>query len=168
MDPENSQGPSVNPDLQKLENDLKNLQVNPPAEVVTPVEASPQPLPEVVTSSTDTVMSDVPPSTKKSGVMIIAIILMIIAAASVVAYFLMPKYFGTGVTPQACTMEAKLCPDGSSVGRTAPNCEFEVCPAYIPVSTLIPMPTASASALPTVTPKATSTPVSSPSASPSI
>lgn len=30
--------------------------------------------------------------------------------------------------PVACTMEAKLCPDGSYVGRTGPNCEFAVCP----------------------------------------
>ncbi len=29
---------------------------------------------------------------------------------------------------RACTMEAKLCPDGSSVGRTGPNCEFSLCP----------------------------------------
>lgn len=28
----------------------------------------------------------------------------------------------------ACTLEAKLCPDGSSVGRTGPNCEFSLCP----------------------------------------
>lgn len=28
----------------------------------------------------------------------------------------------------ACTMEAKLCLDGSSVGRTGPNCEFALCP----------------------------------------
>lgn len=28
----------------------------------------------------------------------------------------------------ACTMEAKLCPDGSSVGRQGPNCEFSACP----------------------------------------
>lgn len=28
-----------------------------------------------------------------------------------------------------CTMDAKLCPDGSSVGRTGPNCEFAACPA---------------------------------------
>ncbi len=28
----------------------------------------------------------------------------------------------------ACTMEAKLCPDGSAVGRTGPNCEFAPCP----------------------------------------
>src|SRR3989344_8677977 len=27
----------------------------------------------------------------------------------------------------ACTMEAKLCPDGSAVGRTGPNCEFAEC-----------------------------------------
>ncbi len=25
-------------------------------------------------------------------------------------------------------MDAKLCPDGSSVGRTGPNCEFDSCP----------------------------------------
>ena len=29
---------------------------------------------------------------------------------------------------QACTREAKVCPDGSSVGRTGPNCEFAECP----------------------------------------
>jgi hypothetical protein len=28
----------------------------------------------------------------------------------------------------ACTEEAKLCPDGSYVGRTGPNCEFAICP----------------------------------------
>lgn len=27
-----------------------------------------------------------------------------------------------------CTLEAKICPDGSAVGRTGPNCEFEACP----------------------------------------
>ncbi len=30
--------------------------------------------------------------------------------------------------PVACTMEAKLCPDGSYVGRTGPKCEFTACP----------------------------------------
>lgn len=34
-----------------------------------------------------------------------------------------PKSIGV-----ACTMEAKICPDGSSVGRTGPKCEFEKCP----------------------------------------
>lgn len=27
-----------------------------------------------------------------------------------------------------CTMDAKLCPDGSYVGRVGPNCEFALCP----------------------------------------
>jgi hypothetical protein len=41
---------------------------------------------------------------------------------------------GTPTTPAikpqatACTMEAKICPDGSAVGRTGPNCEFTPCP----------------------------------------
>ncbi len=28
----------------------------------------------------------------------------------------------------ACTTEVMLCPDGSGVGRTGPNCEFKACP----------------------------------------
>lgn len=28
----------------------------------------------------------------------------------------------------ACTMEAKICPDGSAVGRSGPDCEFSECP----------------------------------------
>jgi len=33
-----------------------------------------------------------------------------------------------GSKQQACTLEAKLCPDGSYVGRTGPTCEFARCP----------------------------------------
>ncbi len=32
----------------------------------------------------------------------------------------------------ACTLEAKICPDGTAVGRKGPNCEFEACPAAKP------------------------------------
>jgi len=28
----------------------------------------------------------------------------------------------------ACTQDAKICPDGSAVGRVGPNCEFAECP----------------------------------------
>ncbi len=31
----------------------------------------------------------------------------------------------------ACTEEAKVCPDGSSVARGGPNCEFAECPAAV-------------------------------------
>lgn len=30
-----------------------------------------------------------------------------------------------------CTMEAKMCPDGSFVGRSGPNCEFKACPTKL-------------------------------------
>ena len=29
---------------------------------------------------------------------------------------------------KACTQEAMICPDGTSVGRQGPNCEFASCP----------------------------------------
>lgn len=35
-------------------------------------------------------------------------------------------------TPIVCTQEAKLCPDGSYVGRTGLNCEFAACPVTSP------------------------------------
>ena len=35
---------------------------------------------------------------------------------------------GSGEYVRACTEEAKICPDGTSVGRTGANCEFAACP----------------------------------------
>ncbi len=39
---------------------------------------------------------------------------------------------GVPVIPEgvACTMEAKMCPDGSYVGRIGSKCEFAACPAF--------------------------------------
>ncbi len=39
-----------------------------------------------------------------------------------------PDVPDTGSGDVACTQEAKLCPDGSYVGRQGPNCEFTACP----------------------------------------
>lgn len=39
-----------------------------------------------------------------------------------------PAMPGFSPAPQACTMEAMQCPDGSYVGRTGPNCAFAPCP----------------------------------------
>jgi hypothetical protein len=36
----------------------------------------------------------------------------------------------------ACTMEAKICPDGSAVGRSGPNCEFAQCPQIATTTTV--------------------------------
>jgi hypothetical protein len=59
------------------------------------------------------------------------LILVIVACAGVAALGYWLAYSGmpggeNGET--ACTLEAKLCPDGSYVGRTGPNCEFAQCP----------------------------------------
>lgn len=34
--------------------------------------------------------------------------------------------------PKFCSTEAKICPGGSTVGRTGPNCEFAPCPTQVP------------------------------------
>lgn len=39
------------------------------------------------------------------------------------------------VSRPQCTLEAKLCPDGSAVGRTGPNCEFAACPGVVATTT---------------------------------
>jgi len=39
-----------------------------------------------------------------------------------------PQEVLEGFCDEACTQEAKLCPNGSSVGRVGPNCEFAPCP----------------------------------------
>jgi hypothetical protein len=57
--------------------------------------------------------------------LIAAVILAIIGGA----YFLKTKKNAIQTVPKACTMEAKLCPDGSSVGRSGSNCEFSPCPS---------------------------------------
>ncbi len=41
--------------------------------------------------------------------------------------------------PTPCTAEAKLCSDGTSVGRTGPNCEFAPCPTPTPTPTPTPV-----------------------------
>ena len=49
---------------------------------------------------------------------------IILIAGSVYYFFAKQK----SPEPVACTQEAKLCPDGSYVGRVPPKCEFAPCP----------------------------------------
>jgi len=71
------------------------------------------------------------PSQSNWKVIILAVIgILILGGASYGAYY----YWQTqklidANKPVACTQEAKLCSDGSSVSRTGPNCEFAECPA---------------------------------------
>lgn len=52
-----------------------------------------------------------------------------------ILYIVRPDLFGRKPTsgPVACSQEAKVCPDGSTVGRIGENCEFAACP---PVTTV--------------------------------
>lgn len=49
-----------------------------------------------------------------------------------IGYFVYPRLTslksGESLPTVACTQEAKICPDGSTVTRTLPRCEFAACP----------------------------------------
>src|ERR1035437_9718286 len=59
---------------------------------------------------------------------LIVVAIIVVAGAS---YFIFKPQPSVQVKQVACSMEAKLCPDGSSVGRSGPNCEFAACPSEI-------------------------------------
>jgi hypothetical protein len=60
------------------------------------------------------------------GILILILIVVIVGGGILTYQYLwLPKEKTNNVV---CTMEVKLCPDGSYVGRTGPNCEFAKCP----------------------------------------
>ncbi len=59
---------------------------------------------------------------KKEIIIILGVLVLIIIG---VGFLFLSKNKPTEI---ACTMEARLCPDGSYVGRTGPKCEFTACP----------------------------------------
>ena len=61
----------------------------------------------------------------KLPVLISIIIFLIVIGIASAAYL----FLNNSNKQKACTLEAKICPDGSTVGRTGPNCEFAPCPS---------------------------------------
>lgn len=57
----------------------------------------------------------------------VLLILIILIGTAGVFYFYLSKTTEP-VSTVVCTQEVKICPDGSSVGRTGPTCEFTACP----------------------------------------
>jgi len=57
------------------------------------------------------------------------IVFIVIIAIIIVGGLSGYKYIKDKNKPIACTMDAKICSDGSSVGRIPPKCEFAECPA---------------------------------------
>ena len=66
------------------------------------------------------------------------IILIIVAVLATIMYLISgyPKINTVG-----CTLEAKICPDGSAVGRAGPNCEFIPCPTTKSKQMILPSST---------------------------
>jgi hypothetical protein len=126
----------------KLENDLAELEKQTqPVEAPPATEAvAPPPAPTPVTSE-ETPAPTPPPVVaepkKRSPILLVAVVLLVLSLVGGGAYFFASRMKGGQTT--ACTTEAKLCPDGSTVGRVGPNCEFAPCPS--PSAT--PDPTAS-------------------------
>ena len=61
----------------------------------------------------------------------IVVILFVFILGLVGVFYYYPPLQVAFVEPVACTTEAKICPDGSSVGRSGPACEFAECPVVV-------------------------------------
>ena len=83
--------------------------------------------------------------------------LITIAIIAIGVYAFVNLYPVTGRPPveggaRACTMEAKLCPDGSAVGRSGPSCEFAECPSVTATTTTTTTTTGGGNGGGTITP----------------
>ena len=61
----------------------------------------------------------------KTFALLLSAVVLLFALAGL-WWFYAYEFGGAGMI--SCTADAKLCPDGSAVGRTGPNCEFAACP----------------------------------------
>lgn len=61
--------------------------------------------------------------------LIAGVVLIIVVGVGAFMYRNMMERPTPGGEQVACTMEARLCPDGSAVGRQGPHCEFAACSA---------------------------------------
>jgi hypothetical protein len=83
-----------------------------------------------------------------------ALVIVVVVILGAVSYGSRNRAIGVpGVAQVGCTMEAKICPDGSSVGRTGPSCEFAACPDV----TVTPSPSTGVSGIPSGIKEATVT-----------
>lgn len=63
----------------------------------------------------------------KQKIILLAVLVVIVGIIGGLSLFL-PNKINMDDEQIACTMKAKLCPDGSAVGRIGPKCEFALCP----------------------------------------
>lgn len=63
-----------------------------------------------------------------TGKLIIALSLALVVLAALYLSLAFLGWADVEVAEGVCTTEAKLCPDGSYVGRVPPSCVFAPCP----------------------------------------
>jgi len=97
---------------------------------------SPPPVvpPQPIVNQTQTPTS-APKKKGKMGMIISLLIILFLLCVSGAAGYTIFKNLQTNNQEVACTLEAMICPDGSSVGRAGPNCEFSPCPTVTPDAT---------------------------------
>ncbi len=74
-------------------------------------------------------------NTGKRNLIIIVVVVIALVLVGVLPFRQPHRGQDNTNEPQACTMEAMICPDGSSVGRTGPNCQFAPCPGTLSTTT---------------------------------
>ncbi len=74
---------------------------------------------------------------RKTLILLIGVALLVSAAAAALAYVTARKLVAPAGSSDrvSCTMEVRQCPDGSSVGRRGPKCEFAPCSSLSPTPT---------------------------------
>ncbi len=78
----------------------------------------------------------IPPTPKSSNKLFFVIGGLIIILIGIFGSYYLTKS-NSKPPVKGCSLEARICPDGSAVGRTGPNCEFTPCPQI----TTTPTPT---------------------------
>jgi len=102
-----------------------------------PVEELPQQSPEVKlvdpnqpvpTNTKVEINKQIPGIPQKVPRLMLVLIIFVLAIFLLMITFIIGKLSAPASKQIACTLEAKVCPDGTSVIRTGPNCEFTPCP----------------------------------------
>ena len=94
----------------------------------SPSSPTPQTPPSIQPQPPPIVPAEAIASKKGNPFFIILLIIFLCGIVGAVWFFFVPKNIPSVPMQKACTMEAKICPDGSSVGRTGPDCAFSPCP----------------------------------------
>lgn len=161
--------------IQRLEEDLKSLKSEEggslsqaplpqaPQQPVTPAIPATPVVTQVPSPQTTQPPQPEVPTKKSNKILWLGLGLLFLSIVLGGGYLIIGRGLFTKQT--ACTQEAKVCPDGTSVGRTGPNCEFAPCPSPSLLPTIEPTPEATSSATPTASPSAS--PKASGTASPS-